>query len=55
MASVKFTSPFNALGWPAISAPFGVGAGGLPVATQLVGAPGREVTVLRAARALEVA
>lgn len=53
MASVKFTSPFNALGWPAVSVPFGSGPGGLPLATQLVGAPGREDTVLGAAGALE--
>jgi len=53
MASVKFTSPFNALGWPAVSVPFGEGAGGLPLATQLVGAPWREDIVLGAARALE--
>jgi Asp-tRNA(Asn)/Glu-tRNA(Gln) amidotransferase A subunit family amidase len=54
MASVKFTSPFNALGWPAVSVPFGSGPGGLPLATQLVGAPGREDAVLGAARALEI-
>jgi aspartyl-tRNA(Asn)/glutamyl-tRNA(Gln) amidotransferase subunit A len=54
MASVKFTSPFNTLGWPAISVPFGEGAGGLPLATQLVAAPGREDTVIRAARILEM-
>jgi Asp-tRNA(Asn)/Glu-tRNA(Gln) amidotransferase A subunit family amidase len=55
MASVKFTGPFNALGWPALSVPFGAGRGGLPLATQLVGAAGREDAVLRAARALEAA
>jgi aspartyl-tRNA(Asn)/glutamyl-tRNA(Gln) amidotransferase subunit A len=54
MASVKFTSPFNALGWPAISVPFGSGSSGLPLGTQLVGAPWQEATVLRAARAMEV-
>jgi Asp-tRNA(Asn)/Glu-tRNA(Gln) amidotransferase A subunit family amidase len=53
MASVKFTSPFNALGWPAVSVPFGEGAGGLPLATQLAAPSGREDVVLRAARALE--
>jgi aspartyl-tRNA(Asn)/glutamyl-tRNA(Gln) amidotransferase subunit A len=55
MASVKFTSPFNALGWPAISVPFGSGSGGLPLATQLVGAPWQEATVLRGARTIEEA
>ena len=53
MASVKFTSPFNALGWPAVSVPFGSGEGGLPLATQLVALEGRESIVLRAAGALE--
>jgi aspartyl-tRNA(Asn)/glutamyl-tRNA(Gln) amidotransferase subunit A len=55
MASVKFTSPFNALGWPAISVPYGSGAEGLPLATQLVGGAWQEATLLRAARALEEA
>jgi len=53
IASVKFTSPFNAMGWPAISVPFGSGSGRLPLATQLVAAPGREATLLRVAGALE--
>jgi aspartyl-tRNA(Asn)/glutamyl-tRNA(Gln) amidotransferase subunit A len=53
MASVRFTSPFNAMGWPAISVPFGAGAAGLPLATQIVAAPGRERTLLGVARALE--
>jgi aspartyl-tRNA(Asn)/glutamyl-tRNA(Gln) amidotransferase subunit A len=55
MASGKLTGPFNALGWPAISVPYGSGAGGLPLATQLVAGPWEEATVLRAARALEEA
>ncbi len=53
IASVKFTSPFNALGWPAVSVPWGTGAGGLPLATQLVAPDGREETVLRAAHVME--
>jgi aspartyl-tRNA(Asn)/glutamyl-tRNA(Gln) amidotransferase subunit A len=55
MASVKFTGPFNALGWPAVSVPFGTGPGGLPLATQLVGRRWDEATPLRVAQALEVA
>lgn len=55
MGSVKFTSPFNALGWPALSVPFGIGRGGLPLATQLVGPPWGEEIVLRAGGALEKA
>jgi aspartyl-tRNA(Asn)/glutamyl-tRNA(Gln) amidotransferase subunit A len=53
VASGKFTSPFNALGWPAVSVPFATGPGGLPLATQLVARPWDEATVLRAAYALE--
>jgi aspartyl-tRNA(Asn)/glutamyl-tRNA(Gln) amidotransferase subunit A len=52
-ASTKFTSPFNALGWPAISVPSATGPGGLPLATQIVGRPWDEAGVLRVARALE--
>jgi aspartyl-tRNA(Asn)/glutamyl-tRNA(Gln) amidotransferase subunit A len=54
-ASVKFTSPFNALGWPAVSVPFAKGPGGLPLATQLVARARDEATLLHAARALETA
>jgi len=53
MASTVFTSPFNALGWPAVSVPFATGPGGLPLATQLVGRPWDEAMVLRVARVLE--
>jgi Asp-tRNA(Asn)/Glu-tRNA(Gln) amidotransferase A subunit family amidase len=49
-----FTGPFNLLGWPAISVPAGLTAGGLPLGLQLVGKPWDETTVLRAARAVEV-
>lgn len=48
------TGPFNALGWPAISVPIGQSAG-LPLGMQLVGQPWHDATVLRAARALELA
>lgn len=54
-ASVKFTSPFNALGWPAVSVPFAQGPGGLPLGTQLVARAWDEATLFRAARALEAA
>jgi len=53
--STRFTGPFNALGWPAISVPFGVGADGLPLATQLVGRAWQDALVLRAGRVLELA
>ena len=55
MPSVAFTNPFNALGWPAISVPAGLSRSGLPLAIQIVGKPWDEATVLRAARAVEVA
>ncbi|MBI2982934.1 MAG: amidase [Chloroflexi bacterium] len=47
------TSPFNLTGLPAISVPCGFTAAGLPVGLQIAGAPWREATVLRAARAYE--
>ena len=47
--------PFNVAGYPAISLCSGFGAGGLPLAIQLVGKPFQEVTVLRIADALEKA
>jgi aspartyl-tRNA(Asn)/glutamyl-tRNA(Gln) amidotransferase subunit A len=53
-ASVAFTNPFNALGWPAISVPAGVNEAGLPLAIQLVAKPWDEATLLAAARAVEV-
>jgi len=50
-----FTIPTNLAGDPAISVPFGSGAGGLPVGVQLLG-PGRsEAQLFAAARVLEVA
>jgi aspartyl-tRNA(Asn)/glutamyl-tRNA(Gln) amidotransferase subunit A len=51
--SVKFTNPFNGLGWPAITVPAGEASDGLPFGIQLVGKPWDEATVLRAARAVE--
>jgi aspartyl-tRNA(Asn)/glutamyl-tRNA(Gln) amidotransferase subunit A len=47
------TSPFNLTGLPAIAVPCGFIAAGLPVGLQIVGAPWRETTVLRVARAYE--
>lgn len=48
-----FTFPFNLTGQPAVSVPAGRTGIGLPVGLQLVGRPYDEVTVLRAAAALE--
>jgi len=47
------TKPFNALGWPALSLPAGVDRDGLPMGLQVVGVPGSDAAVLRAAAALE--
>jgi len=51
----SFTMPFNVAGYPAISVCSGFGAGGLPLAIQLIGKPFQEPTVLRIADAFEKA
>jgi aspartyl-tRNA(Asn)/glutamyl-tRNA(Gln) amidotransferase subunit A len=51
----NFTMPFNVAGYPAISICAGFGAGGLPVAIQLVGKPFQEPTLFRIADAFEKA
>jgi aspartyl-tRNA(Asn)/glutamyl-tRNA(Gln) amidotransferase subunit A len=51
----SFMMPFNVAGYPAMSICSGYGAGGLPVAIQLVGKPFQEATVLRVADAFEKA
>ncbi|MEI6877029.1 MAG: amidase family protein, partial [Spirochaetota bacterium] len=50
---LTFTSPFNALGWPAISIPSGFGETGLPVGLQLVGLPGNDGHLLGVAAFME--
>ncbi len=52
-SNTRFMIPFNALGWPAIVVPSGLTGDGLPLATQIIGRPWDEATVLRAARAVE--
>ena len=47
--------PFNVTGSPAMSVCTGFGAGGLPVAMQLIGKPFAEPALLRAAYAYEQA
>jgi len=51
----SFTIPFNVTGSPAMSVCTGFGAGGLPVAMQLIGKPFAEPTLFRAAQAYEKA
>jgi aspartyl-tRNA(Asn)/glutamyl-tRNA(Gln) amidotransferase subunit A len=50
---IRFTYPFNALGWPALAMPCGDAEDGLPASIQIVGRPGADSLVLAAAAALE--
>jgi aspartyl-tRNA(Asn)/glutamyl-tRNA(Gln) amidotransferase subunit A len=50
---VRFTYPFNALGWPALALPVGAAEEGLPASAQLVGRRGDDALVLAAGLALE--
>ncbi|HZT52930.1 MAG TPA: amidase, partial [Gaiellaceae bacterium] len=52
-AVVRFTYPFNSLGWPALALPCGAAEDGLPASVQLVGPPGADALVLAAGLALE--
>ncbi len=52
-AYTRFTGPFNALGWPAVSVPVGLTPDGLPIGLQLIGRPWSETAVLRTAYSLE--
>ncbi|MGB9753174.1 amidase [Roseiflexus castenholzii] len=49
----RCTAPFNLAGLPALSAPCGMSAAGLPIGLQIVAAPWREAHVLRAGKAFE--
>src|SRR4051794_10822907 len=53
--TLRFTRPFNLLGFPAISVPCGFTDAGLPIGLQIVGRPFAEAKVLRLARAYEAA
>ena len=52
---IRFTYPFNLLGWPALALPCGPAEDGLPASVQLVGRPGDDARVLAAGLALEAA
>ena len=52
---VRFTYPFDVLGWPAIALPCGPAEDGLEASVQLVGRPGSDALVLAAAALLEAA
>jgi aspartyl-tRNA(Asn)/glutamyl-tRNA(Gln) amidotransferase subunit A len=52
---VRFTYPFNLLGWPVLALPCGLAEQGLPASAQLVGRPGSDGLVLAAGARLEAA
>ena len=52
-AMIRFTFPFNVLGWPALALPCGDAEEGLPASVQLVGRPGDDARVLAIGRWLE--
>ena len=52
---IRFTRPFNSLGWPALALPCGPAEHGLPASVQLAGRPDADALVLAAGEALETA
>jgi aspartyl-tRNA(Asn)/glutamyl-tRNA(Gln) amidotransferase subunit A len=50
---IRFTFPFNALGWPALALPCGEDDAGIPLSVQLVGKIGADEHVLAAGMRLE--
>ena len=52
-AVLRFTYPFNALGWPALALPCGPAEDGLPASVQLVAPPGDDARVIAAGALLE--
>jgi aspartyl-tRNA(Asn)/glutamyl-tRNA(Gln) amidotransferase subunit A len=52
---IRFTYPFNSLGWPALALPCGAAEDGLPASVQLIGKPGHDALVLAAGALLEAA
>jgi aspartyl-tRNA(Asn)/glutamyl-tRNA(Gln) amidotransferase subunit A len=51
--AIRFTYPFNVLGWPALALPCGPAEDGLPASVQLVGRAGDDALVLAAGELLE--
>lgn len=54
-AVIRFTYPFNALGWPALALPCGPAEVGLPASVQLAAPAGEDARVLAAGALLEAA
>ena len=52
-AAIRFTYPFNVLGWPALALPCGPAENGLPASVQLAGRAGDDALVLAAGELLE--
>ena len=52
---LRFTSPFDCTGQPALAIPIGLGSDGLPLSMQIIGRPFGEPAVLQAAAAYEAA
>jgi aspartyl-tRNA(Asn)/glutamyl-tRNA(Gln) amidotransferase subunit A len=52
-AVIRFTYPFNALGWPALALPCGPAEDGLPASVQLIGRPGEDARVIASGALLE--
>jgi aspartyl-tRNA(Asn)/glutamyl-tRNA(Gln) amidotransferase subunit A len=52
-AVIRFTFPFNALGWPALALPCGPAEHGLPASVQLVAPSGEDARVIGAGLLLE--
>ena len=52
---IRFTRPFNSLGWPALALPCGPAEHGLPASLQVVGRPGEDALVLAVGEAIEEA
>jgi Asp-tRNA(Asn)/Glu-tRNA(Gln) amidotransferase A subunit family amidase len=50
---IRFTLPFNALGWPTLAMPCGPAEDGLPASLQIIGKPGSDALVLAVGELVE--
>jgi aspartyl-tRNA(Asn)/glutamyl-tRNA(Gln) amidotransferase subunit A len=51
--TIRFTIPFNSLGWPALALPCGPAEDGLPASLQIAGRPSSDALVLAAGKLVE--